>query len=233
METTNTEGGAREAARAVTEQGSEVAATAADQARQVAGTAADEARAVVSTAGEQLATVAGEAVDQARNLLEESKAQARGQAEQQTERIASSLRHLGDQLRALTEGRVEEAGLVGDYARQAADTVGRYAGRIEQRGLDGVVHDVQRFARRRPGMFLFGALAAGFGVGRLFKANAAAGASDGGRPQVEGLDVPVFPPADAMATTASAPPLVAGDDTTVVGLEPPLFADQPPAGATS
>jgi hypothetical protein len=36
--------------------------------------------------------------------------------------------------------------------------------------------DVQRFARRRPGVFLLGALGVGFGVGRLLRSGQAAGA---------------------------------------------------------
>ena len=49
----------------------------------------------------------------------------------------------------------------------------RLASRMEQGGAQGVVDDVTRFARRRPGAFLAGAAGVGFVVGRLVRAGAA------------------------------------------------------------
>jgi hypothetical protein len=44
---------------------------------------------------------------------------------------------------------------------------------MEQGGPQGVLDDVSRFARRRPGMFLAGAAGIGFVVGRLVRAGVA------------------------------------------------------------
>lgn len=172
MTTAAQQGGA--VAGTATEQTKEVAATAAQQTKEVAATAAETAKDVASTVKEQVGVVGQEAVSQARNLIHESRSQLSTQAEAQTEKIAGSVRQLGDQLQALTDGRIEEAGPVGDYARQIAGTVARYADQIEERGFEGIIQDVQRFARRRPGTFLLGAAIAGFGIGRILRnANAA------------------------------------------------------------
>ena len=44
-----------------------------------------------------------------------------------------------------------------------------FASRLEDRGIEGVVDDVARFARRRPGVFLLAAAGAGFVVGRFVR----------------------------------------------------------------
>lgn len=151
-----------------------VTATAAEQAKRVGSTATDAASDVASTAVDQAARVADEAKRQVRNVVDEGTHQLHTQARTQTDQIATKLGEIGHRIEALADGRVDEAGPVGDYARQVAGTVNRYASRIQDRGFDGVVDDVQRFARRRPGAFLLGATALGFGVGRLLRSSAAA-----------------------------------------------------------
>ena len=61
------------------------------------------------------------------------------------------------------------------------------ASRLEQRGPQGLMDDVTRFARRRPGVFLSGAVAAGFVVGRVVRAGVATQQVDGDRPQEPSL----------------------------------------------
>ena len=61
---------------------------------------------------------------------------------------------------------------VADAGRQVADY-------LADRGPEGVLREVQDFARRRPGAFLATALAAGFVVGRLGKGIAKAGSGAG------------------------------------------------------
>jgi hypothetical protein len=52
---------------------------------------------------------------------------------------------------------------------RVADGGRQFADYLDQHGPDGVLREVQDFARRRPGAFLATALAAGFVVGRLGK----------------------------------------------------------------
>ena len=76
---------------------------------------------------------------------------------------------MSQQLVALADGRPESAGPLAGYLYDAEDQVRRLASRLEQGGPQGVIDDVTRFARRRPGLFLTGAMAAGFLVGRAMR----------------------------------------------------------------
>jgi hypothetical protein len=106
----------------------------------------------------------------------------RRQGDEQAQQAAQGLRRLGDQTKALAEGRVEAAGPLGDYMRQTSQRIHGMADRIDERGAQGIVDDVQDFARRRPGMFLAGAAFAGFVTGRLVRGMAAAQSSAGTSP---------------------------------------------------
>ena len=146
-----------------------VADAAKESAANVAGTAKEQAADVAGTAKDEAAAVVTEARTQVRDLYAQATTSVRSQAESQTETLATALREFSEQSRALAEGRGDEAGQAREYAQQAADKVGEIAERIESLGLDGVIDELQRFARRRPGAFLAGAALAGVVVGRLVR----------------------------------------------------------------
>lgn len=176
---------ARTTTREATDQAAAVASTAADAAGQVAQTVAGEAKDVIGDAREQAGRLSREVARQGRHLVEDSKAQLHDQARSQTDRIAESLRQIADQLTGMVEGRPPESGAVHDYVQQAAGKVGELAQRMDERGFDGMVQDAERFARRRPGVFLAGAAAIGFGIGRLFRgAKADTGTNGQGQDQI-------------------------------------------------
>jgi hypothetical protein len=143
--------------------------TAKEQAGEVAGTAKEQAGAVASAATEQARAVASDAKDQARHLVENGRQQLREQAQEQTARAASSLRDLGRQLEQMAQAPTASQGPVVDVTRQAADGVQRLAQTLESKRPEEVLEDVKRFARQRPGMFVLGALGAGFLAGRLLR----------------------------------------------------------------
>jgi hypothetical protein len=203
-------GGAREQAAQAAGQAREVAATASEQGREVAGTAAEGARRVASTTGEQVGNVAREASTQARAVMSEATGQLKEQASAQTGRAASGLRNAASQLEALADGRPEEAGPVADYARQATERLGALASRLEGGGVDGIVEDLQGFARRRPGLFLLGAAAAGFAAGRLVRGAQASQQGDEDRapsaaPVVADLGTTSVTPVEAPIADVPAP----------------------------
>jgi hypothetical protein len=167
-------GGGPEDATAMKDQASEAASTAVAKTGELAGTATEGARQVASEASRQAGQLTQEALSSARTLVGEATGSLREQAGQQTERAASGLRSLSDQVRALAEGRTDEAGAAGDYARQAGEKLQQVAERLESGGLEGALSDLQGFARRRPGVFLLGAAAAGFAVARLVRGAQAA-----------------------------------------------------------
>lgn len=171
----------QEVASSVSEQGQQVAAAAAEQGQQVASAAVDEgqqvakaavgqARDLAGTAREEAAEVGEELSEQARSMLEETKGQLQEQAQTQVERLSETLRRFGAQGQALADGRPSQAGPLPAYLRDAADRLEQLADDVDARGVEGLVEEVQAFARRRPGVFLLGATAVGFGVGRLIRA---------------------------------------------------------------
>ena len=169
-------------------------------ARQGAAEAAETA----SVAKDRAAEVAGTATDQAREVVDRAADAIKEQGRAQTEQLAAGAHRLADQTRALAEGRPEEAGPVTGYVEQAASRVSEVAERLDQRGFEGAVDDLQRFARRRPGVFLLGAMAAGFGVGRLLRSSAAAGGQDNGNGQAA-AGTPTLADAPAVAASAYEP----------------------------
>jgi len=149
---------------------SEVASTAKEQASDVAGHATDAARDVAGQAKEQVKNVANEAGAQARELLDRTRSELRDQAQVRTDRVATGLRSVSEQLTALAEGRPEDAGQLTGYARQAQQQVSQFASRLESGGFEGAMRDMASYARRRPMVFLAGCAAAGFFLGRTVRA---------------------------------------------------------------
>ena len=138
-----------------TERADALKGTVADKSGQVAGTAKDQAR-----------EVATEATDRARDLAGEAREQVRQQTDQQRDRLAGTLHQLGDELRSMAD-QGQGPGIATELARQAGDRVHGIAGYVEQHQPGDVLDEIRDFARRRPGTFVLGALAAGVLAGRL------------------------------------------------------------------
>lgn len=199
---------------------------ASERAGQVAGTAREEAQAVATDARQEASAVASEAKAQARNVLDETRSALRTQARQGTDRTAGALDNLSSQFRALASGDREGAGELGRYADQASEQLHATAQRIGSRGFDGLVDDVQSFARRRPGVFLAVAAASGFAVGRLFRgAQAASSASSPGGDGNGARDRP--------APGTYAPIVPAESGVLPAGPEGGMPPDRDPYGATA
>ncbi|MCU1453408.1 MAG: hypothetical protein JWN46_1554 [Acidimicrobiales bacterium] len=157
----------------------DTASTAAEQGKAVAGAAVDQAKDVAVQAREQLGTVTDEAKHQAQRVLSDTSSQLESQLEDRLGTLAGSARSTAGELRALVEGRPQDAGRARDLAAQAADRLDRVADRTEQLGVRGMAEEVSELARRRPVAFLFGAAAAGLLVGRMARAGKEATSSDG------------------------------------------------------
>lgn len=158
------------------------ASASGQQGQQASERAASEASQVADTAQDQARHVKDEVASQARGLVDQARSELRDQGRSQADQAAHAIRRVSDQAQALAAGRVDEAGNVAEYVRRAGDQVGRVADRLGQRGVDGVVNDVQEFARRRPGAFLLGCAAAGFVTGRLLRGGAAGSGGSNGNP---------------------------------------------------
>jgi hypothetical protein len=185
----------------VKEAGSEVAQRAAESVGQVA-----------ESVKEQAAAVGQEVAAQSQEFFNRAKDQLRQQGEDQARQAAAGLRRLSEQSSALAEGRVEASGPLGDYARQASERIDGFASRLERRGAQGLFEDLEDFARRRPALFLVGAVGAGFGVGRLVRAARAGTPSEHSAPSPGPRTTPALDP------WTSTPPAVPGGPAGGVGL---------------
>jgi hypothetical protein len=134
------------------------------------GAAADTA----STAKMDAKEVASTAKEQFQHLVDEAKTDVSRQGDNLAHRAAERLRDLERQSQSLLEGRSQEAGPLADYVREAQHKVQSLAGRLEERGGQGVVDDIVRYGRRRPGTFLIGAAALGFLTARVLRVGASA-----------------------------------------------------------
>ena len=178
----------------------ETSATA-DQTRQAVGQ-------VAGTAAEQARTVVGEARQQAGTVIEDLRTRAIDEADGQTMRAAGTLRQWANDFSALAS-HAESDSPARSLAARAGDQGQRAADYLERQGVEGLVADLQGFARRRPGAFLGGALLAGLAVGRLAKVTQAASRADGnGQRQVTPAPeaLPVAPPPGTAPPAPSTPP---------------------------
>jgi hypothetical protein len=152
----------------------EVAKAAAGKASDVAGAAVDNAKNVAAEASSQAKAVVSQAKGQVQSLAEQTKGELMTQAETKGQQAASGLRTLSEQIAALAEGRPGDAGPLTHLVQDAQHRVSALASRIDDGGPQGVLEDVTSFARRRPGVFLLGAIGAGFLAGRLVRSGTAA-----------------------------------------------------------
>jgi hypothetical protein len=135
------------------------AAEAVDQGRQAAGQ-------VAQSATERVQEVTHEATQQARDLVGEARQNVTRQVGEQHRNLASNLRSLSGELGSMVQ-QSDQSGAATQLVSQARDRVDGVAGWLESREPGDVLNEVKNFARRRPGTFLLGALAAGVVVGRL------------------------------------------------------------------
>jgi ElaB/YqjD/DUF883 family membrane-anchored ribosome-binding protein len=157
----------------------DVAQTAKQEASQVASTAAGSAKQVATEATTQAKAVAQQAKEQVTTLLDQTKGELRSTAEQKGQQAATGLRTFADQLRSLAEGQPTQAGQLQQYVQDAQQRVQSFATRLETEGPQALLQDATRFARQRPVVFLAAAAGAGFAIGRLVRAGAAASSEQG------------------------------------------------------
>jgi len=205
----------------------EKAGQAAEQASATASTAAEGAKHVAGEAKQQVQAVAGEAKNQVQQIVGRTKDEIQQQADQRNRQAAEGLRSMSTSINALLQGRPEQASQITGYLQQAQTKIDTFAQQLEQRGPQGVLEDVTRFARRKPGLFLLGAIGAGFAVGRVVRAGAAAAQDQQDQQQYQpgqlgtsaGYGYELDPPTgDALDWTPTAAPVGAGMSPGTTGL---------------
>jgi hypothetical protein len=145
---------------------------AKDKASQLADQASEKAAPLVDQAKQQ----GGQLLDQARDQVTTRLASQKDRAAEGLGGVAQALRQTGQQMR---EG--DQSGMT-QYVDQAAEQVERLSGYIQNKDLGEVVDDVERFARRQPGLFLGGAFVLGLLGARFLKSSRPSGYQSGGYP---------------------------------------------------
>lgn len=168
---------------------------------------------VASSVKEEAQTIAEETKRQTANLLDQAREEVQQQTVTQRDRLVDTLRGFTDDVERMIDGQGAGDGLAADLARQAADRARDLTRSLQDREPGEILDDVRGFARRRPGTFLLGALAAGVVVGRFARgarddgssgssaptgaagARGSAGSTNGGRPATAYADPTGVPPA--------------------------------------
>jgi hypothetical protein len=151
-----------------TEKARETKDVAVEEARNVGQTAAQAGGQVAATASDQAKQVAQETQRQAKDLLDQGRSQLKDQTVAQQQKAAQGLTSLAQEMRGLADGTSSGApGPARDLLQQASGMVEQFADRLQNREPAELLDEVRAFARRKPGMFLLGAAAAGILAGRL------------------------------------------------------------------
>ena len=201
-----------------------------DQAGQAASTAVDEGKHVTAVAGEEAQKVAAEAKQQTRALVDDAKTQLEEQSRTQRDRVVQTLTGLGDDLGQMSQQG--GSGLAADLVQQAADRVHALSSRLDGREPAELLGEVRDFARRKPGTFLLGALAAGVVAGRLARgAQKSNQQTSPGSATSTGAAPAAVPTTPASATTPVAPVQRASSDATQA-MDVPRTTPTAPAMAT-
>src|SRR5215203_3868775 len=86
--------------------------------------------------------------------------------------VADAARQTTQQLR---DGHHDD---LAGYVEKAANQIERFSAHVKERNVAELVEDVERFARRRPAVFIGSAFVAGLLCSRLLKSSAPDGADD-------------------------------------------------------
>ncbi|MDI1460697.1 hypothetical protein QEZ54_06950 [Catellatospora sp. KI3] len=135
----------------------------------------------IAGAKEQVKQVAQETGAQARGLLDTTTRELTEQASTQQQRIAGTLHTLADDLATMRGGEGGDR-MAGELLQQVSERAHQAADWLEHRQPGAILDEVRDYARRHPGTFLLGALAAGLVVGRLTRNIASSSGSSDGSP---------------------------------------------------
>ena len=116
---------------------------------------------IADASGEHETSVFAEFVDAARLAAESMLEEQRQQVAQKVSGIAEALRNAANSLE-----QSQNRALAG-YVDQAADQVASIYRTVRERHWNEIVADTEDFARRQPTLFVLGAVATGFLVGRF------------------------------------------------------------------
>lgn len=130
-------------------------------------------------AQEQASSVGNKVQAQAQNVMDTAQEQARstlttqkGRAADSLHSVARAIRHTGDQLRN------ENQDAIAGVADRVADQIESFSDTLQNRNVDEMVDDTERYARQHPEVFIGGAFVLGILAARFLKSSARSGVND-------------------------------------------------------
>lgn len=130
------------------------------------------AKDVADKAQEKVGQVADQAQEKVGQVADQAKQQATSRLESGREGAVDGLGSVAQAIRQTGQGlREQDQGTIGQYADQAAEQVERLASYLRQHDVGQLIDETERFARRRPGLFLGGGVALGLLVARFLKSS--------------------------------------------------------------
>lgn len=138
------------------------ASRSATEIRQGAGEVASEVKQVAVDTGRSLREKVGLDL---RERVDSGYSVGRDRLVSEVSGVATALKSAGQQLRE------QERSGIADYAEQFGERIDRAARYLQDRDAADLVHEVEDFARRRPGIFLAGAAGLGLLAARFFKSS--------------------------------------------------------------
>jgi gas vesicle protein len=151
------------------------ASVAQDEGRELAQSTKESAAQVARTAQQEASNVAGEVKTQVQSLAAEARQKASGRVDDQKSKAADLLRTTGDELHSLGGG--DQSRLTQELTRRASEQAHTVADFLDRYSPEEMLGHVRDFARRKPGLFLLAAGAAGVVTGRLVRGATAAASS--------------------------------------------------------
>jgi ElaB/YqjD/DUF883 family membrane-anchored ribosome-binding protein len=141
----------------------------AQKVSEVSADAKDHAKDLMETAAEQAKSVTSEVRDKAGDLVSQTRSAVSDEVGNQAGRFATSIDDYAQQLITMASRADNPDDAIAQFVRQAGDRMQGVARRLQQGGPEAMLADVKRFARQRPGLFVLGAVGAGFVAGRLLR----------------------------------------------------------------
>lgn len=143
-----------------------------------------EAEQTAKQAREQAKGVAAHASERARGLGHEVGEQVRSIVDSQQRMLVSEAQAFAQALHAASdELEKHDHRMLARNVDWAASNLGSWTDALDQRDLGGLLDEVSGFARRQPGLFIGGTIAAGFLLGRFLQSSSERGREDvHGRP---------------------------------------------------
>jgi hypothetical protein len=104
-------------------------------------------------------------------FVQEARETGKSLLDNQKRAAADSLDGWVQALRKTAEQLQRDDSSVAVFAQRAADGLAEFSGSLRQRDVDSLIAQAQDFARRRPAIFLGGALVTGFVLARFLKSS--------------------------------------------------------------